>query len=106
MDVMSASQSGLYSHHCLLGHAQIQAYQMLASDFSNSLKEISQFVLAAKCDELGSINREGEISPSIEASLLAIDEDSSFVINGTEIQQNRLISPRRRYGEGCGEPRI
>jgi hypothetical protein len=42
---------------------------------------------------LGHIDGELEVSTAIETNVFAIDEDSSFVIYGTEVKQDLLAVP-------------
>lgn len=57
--------------------------------------EHEQFILLAWLHKLSHVQSEVEVSSTIEASLLAVDEDSSFIVDGSKIEQYLLPIPVR-----------
>lgn len=65
-----------------------------------------QTVRSGNIHELGSINCEAEIASPVEADLDAIDENSGFVVDRLEVQDDRLATPVFRNSERRGEPHV
>jgi hypothetical protein len=59
----------------------------------DTIRKILQLVVLANLGVLGHIDGELEVSTAIETNVFAIDEDSSFVIYGTEVKQDLLAVP-------------
>lgn len=68
------------------------------------LKFYSQLILLIKFQVLCYIQRESEVTTTVEASLLAIDKDRGFIVHCSEVKQNFLSLPRRGHLERRREP--
>lgn len=66
--------------------------------------EVLQFISSIKRHVVRDVDFKMEETASIETSLLAVDEDSGFIVDCSEMQQHSLATPRRRHVERGGKP--
>ena len=64
------------------------------------------FVGTVEAHMLSSINREAEVTSTVEANLVSVDVDCCFVVYCCEVEQYLSSGPRRWDCERCGEPGI
>lgn len=63
-----------------------------------------QFIRCVKRHVIRDVDFKVEEAASIETSLLAVDKDSRFIVDCSEMQQHSLATPCRRHVERGGEP--
>ena len=65
-----------------------------------------QLVSAICCQVISHIDREVEVTSTIETGILSVDVNPSFVVNSSEVQVRALAGPVGRNIEGSREPGV
>lgn len=53
----------------------------------------SQLIVLALLQVLGHVHGEAEVTTAVEASLLSVDKDGGFIVDGPKVEQDVLTIP-------------